>query len=133
MITTVAAHASQYPNGWGGPIAIVIPFLLLWAATTGYSRLKEARQESASPDGEAKSLETVKPQVSADSDSADSAAANGGGEVVPLRTKPLEDFIAERVDRQNPTQIVQEATRRFGVSESTAWRLLRKLRGGGAA
>lgn len=130
---TLAAAASQYPNGWGGPIALILPFLLYWAATTGYSRLKEARQGGPSPVEDPKPLETVKPQVTADSDSADSAPADGRGEVVPLRSKPIEEFIAERVDRQNPTQIVQEAIRRFKVSESTAWRLLKKVRDGGAA
>jgi hypothetical protein len=134
MIAVATSTASQQP-GWGGPIAILIPFLLMWAATTGYRRWQEARQTTPSlPPGETPSG-TVNPQVSGDSDSNDSDLGSGGAEVVPIRRKPVEDFVAANLDRKPPTQVVKEAAAATGASESTVWRAINRFRrnGGGAA
>jgi hypothetical protein len=136
MDTTLAAAASQYPHGWGGIVAILIPFLLLWAATTGYGRWKELRQEGSSPSEDQKSLGAVKPQISGDSGSDDSTPGSGGGAVVQLRSREIQEYVAARVDRQASKALVRDVTKRFKVSESTAWRAINKARdarNGGAA
>jgi hypothetical protein len=133
MTDTLAAATHQYPNGWGGPIAILIPFLVLWAATTGHRRWQEARQGDANPSAEQKTLEAAKPQITDGSGSDDSGPADGGGEVVPLRQTQLKQYVAERVDKQNTAQIVKDARRQFKVSERTVYRIIDKVRNGGAA
>lgn len=133
MMTTIAAATAQAEGGWAGPIAILIPFLLFWAATTGYRRWQEARQTTPSLPAGTDEIGTVKPQVSGDSDSDDSDLGSGGAEVVPLRRKPVDEFVAANLDRKDTTQVVKEAQAATGASESTVWRAIKKFRGGGAA
>jgi hypothetical protein len=133
-MTTITLAASTPDNtGWGGPIAILIPFLLYWAATTGYQRWKEIRQPASPLPAGVQELGTVNPQVSGDSDSNDSDLGGGGGEVIPLHRKPVERYVAENLDRKPTTQIVKEAKAVTGASESTVWRTIKKFRRGGGA
>ena len=129
---TIAAGAPQN-TGWGGPIALLIPFLLYWAATTGYRRWQEVRQSASPLPAGTKEIGTVNPQVSGDSDSNDSDLGSSGGEVVPIRRKPVEEYVAANIDRKPATQVVKEAAAATGASESTVWRTFRKFRRGGGA
>jgi hypothetical protein len=135
MTVTIAAQAAEQP-GWGNLIALVLTALLFWAGTAAHKRWQQVKTvDLPSPDQGPKQLVSVKPQVSADSDSEDRVPSGNGGEVVPLRRRPLDEFIADRDGKQPPTAIVREATQQLKVSESSAWRALRNLRrrSGGAA
>lgn len=133
MDATLAAASSQYSGGWGGPIAILIPFLVLWAATTGYRRWQEARKGAPQEPAMERTLEAAKPQLSDGSGSDDSDPEPGGGEVVPLRQAQLKQYVAERIDKQNTAQIVKAARREFKVSERTVYRIIDKIRRNGGA
>lgn len=136
MLTTfAAATVNSDQHGWGYPLALVIAAGVFWLATSAHKRWRELKN-NPSPATEQKSIAAVKPQVNSDSDSG-LGPSSGGGEVVPLRPRPVEQFVRERAGKQPPTAIVREAATTLKVSESTAWRALRGIgrgrREGGAA
>jgi hypothetical protein len=136
MLTTLAAAAaSDDKHGWGYPLALVIATAVFYLATSAHKRWRELKNNPSPTPGQ-KTLAAVKPQVNRDSDS-DLGAPAGGGEVVPLHPRPVEQFVAARAGTQPPTAIVREAAATLKVSESTAWRALRGVgrgrREGGAA
>jgi hypothetical protein len=129
MTATFAAAAQQDP-GWGKLIALLLTVGVFWASTAAHKRWQQVKTvDLPSPDHGPKALNTVKPQVNADSDSDFGPAGGGGGDVVPLRRRPLDEFVADRDGRQPASTIVREATRELKVSESSAWRALRRFKG----
>lgn len=132
MTTTIAAQAAENP-GWGKLIALIVTALVFWASTAAHKRWQQVKTvDLPSPDQGPKVLAAVKPQVRADSDSDIGPEISGGGEVVPLRPKPIDKFVADRDGRQPATTIVREATEQLRVSPATAWRALRRFRRGAA-
>lgn len=126
MSITLATAATGSDRGWGHLIALLGAALVFWAGTTAHRRWLTTR-DNPSPTAIGGVKNTVKPQVSGDSDSNDSTRA------VVVRSSPgLDEFVAARVGRQQPTQIVREAKRLFGKSEASIWRAIRKARGGGS-
>lgn len=126
MVTLLAADAEP-SQGWGGPVALILTALLFWAATSAHKRWLSTRENPSPTDGQ-KSLTTVNPQVSGDSDSADS------GKAVAVRpTAAVDAFVAEKAGTKPATAVVREAAKRLRISESSAWRAWRRVTKGGAS
>lgn len=125
MIVLAAAHAEP-SAGWGKLSALIVAGLVFWALTAMYERWQSMRSGS-SPTATATALGGVKPQVNDPLDPLDPP----GGVVVPAAASApatLDTWVAARVGREPNKRIIRAAARRFGRSESTAKRALRRVR-----
>lgn len=123
----VVAAPAEPSAGWGRLVALMVTAALFYAFTQIHKRWKASR-ENPSPTDDRKAVTTVKSQVRADSDSGDST------KVVAARSATnIDTFVAERIGRLTPSQIVREARRRLGTSEASVWRALRRARRGDAS
>lgn len=127
MMTTIAAGQTQY-GGWGNPVALILAALVFWGAVSAHRRWKQVKTNSLPPAKTKKAIDTVKPQVKADSDSDRQLPSAGGGEVVPLRNAAVDTYVTDRLGSEPPTDIVRGLVAQFGMSEATAWRALRRVR-----
>jgi hypothetical protein len=124
-ITLAAAQEPQ--RGWGNLLGLITAALLFYAFTAIHKRWK-ATQDNPSPADGQKALGTVNPQVTAESDSADS-----GRGVVVRKALDIDVHLAENAGKKPTTALVREAAHRFRVSESKAWRRYRRVTKGSAS
>lgn len=125
MPILLTAAASQPEGGWGRPIALVVAGLVFWLGTEAHKRYRATRKDPSPTPALGSGVSGVKPQVTAGSDTTSDTTPKGAVAVRP----PLEQFVAEQVGRRRTMEIVREAMRRYGVSESKVKRAMRKARG----
>lgn len=122
---TVLAAATAEPNaGWGKLLALVIAAGVFWIGKTIYERWMSVPGDPHSPTDGAVALEGVKPQVT---DPAD-PVLTPSGEVAKRGEPDLDVFVKRQVGRARPSQIIRAAKAKFGASESTIKRAMRKAK-----
>ncbi|MGX6605684.1 hypothetical protein ACWKSP_26655 [Micromonosporaceae bacterium Da 78-11] len=134
---TVAAQPAETHAGWGQLLALIGTALLFWAFTSIHKRWKETKNAppsaAPSPALSAPTVKSVKPQVTAAVTPEIESVAAPAAVVVHQPTAAatnaaLDEYIAVRFGRQSTAQIVRGAKRTLGVSESTVFRAIRKVR-----
>lgn len=134
---TFIAAAAEPHTGWGHPLALILTTLAFWAFTVGFKRYKQLRgtpSGTPSPASAAVTVTAVKPQLTATVDSENTPG--GVSTAVVVRTPPaadektsaIDEFVALRLGKKTPTQIVREAKHVLKVSDATAWRAIRRAR-----
>lgn len=159
-MTVLAAAAADPSPGWGKLLALLGAGLLCWAFTVAHGRWKAAKEQS--PTAGPLAVEGIKPQVSDGVDPVDPGGdpvvrewgridyADGSARVVLPARKPqvngspvgpdpvsavvdLDTWVASRLGRQRPADIIREAKRQFRRSEATVKRSIRRVRTSGTS
>lgn len=133
MSLFLAAQTADTQQGWGRLAGLVVAGLVFWAGTVAHTRWKTTRDPASPTTNPAPmAVKAVKAQVTVDRDSAGSVktvAVRPGGP--PASTRPtLDDWVAARVGRVAASQIVRDARRVFGASESSVYRAMRRTKAG---
>lgn len=141
-MNVVLAAEAQHSVGWGNPIALVLTALAFWGFTVAHKRYKDIKSGKVtpsrlpSPKPLSATVSTVKPQVAGTVTPEIEAPAAPA--VVVVNEQPLtgskraavEAFINSELDQNiQVTEIVRKAVADFGVSETTAWRAVRTVKG----
>lgn len=121
---TAAAATTEASPGWGKLVALLVAALLFWAGSTAHTRWEESKKAPLSPTRDAGPMDGVKPQVTGHGDPIGDPLPAAPGRAV----KDLDVYVAGRVDKARPAQIIREARRQFGKSEATVKRALRRVR-----
>lgn len=126
----VLAAVVEQSRGWGGPAAIfltVLGFSIVAGAHKRYLTVKD--QPLPSSPAEVTSG-GVKPQVTAGShDPVDPAGTPSPGGVAKAGND-LQRFVGKQLGRTRPADIIRAGKSRYGVSEATVKRAIRKARAG---
>jgi hypothetical protein len=125
MSVLLAATAAEPERGWGGPVALVIAGLVFWLGIQAHNRWKSTRETPSPTPTLIGGVTGVKPQVTAGSDTTTDTTPEGAA----MAVRSLDDFVAGQVGKRPTMEIVREARRRFGKSQATVMRAIRKARG----
>lgn len=126
MIAVLATAATEPNAGWGKLVALLVTAGVFWAGATIHQRYLAVKDQPLSPAGDGVALEGVKSQASTPADPNVTPSEKGS----PAGAADLDGFVAQHVGSARPTEIIREARRKFGKSESTVKRAIRRARGG---
>jgi hypothetical protein len=129
MRIVLAATSADPQYGWGKLVALFIAVAVFWALTQAHKRWVATREDPSPTPALDSGVTGVKPQVTAGSDTTSDTTPKG---VVAVRS-PLDDFVAQQLDKRPTMDVVREAKRRYGKSQATVMRAIRKARGGRGA
>lgn len=130
----ILSAAAEPQAGWGKLVALVGTALAFWAFTAAYKRYQEVRKAaSANPSRATPSVtpSTPKPQLTG------TPASNQGGPGVATavvvrpatrQPRPIDEFVAQRLNKMPTSQIVREAKQVLKISDSTAWAAISQAR-----
>lgn len=121
MILAATAERHQVGNFLG----LLIAAALIWAGYTVHQRWIRLRDEGLSPTAPATPPEGVKPQISGPVD----PGMTPGGVVAKRGDADLDEFVRQQAGKIRRRDLITAATARFGRSESTIKRAIRRAKG----